>query len=331
MRTNLRVVAEAGHGQNVVSQPEIEPDVDVAPLLDSREVRGIRQLQCNGRRAPMGFDAMRVILNGWGCTRRGLDAGDWALVVLTVVLFAGISAADSAEDAADSGFPTEQGESRDQSEGPSSVEPSGAQMPSPATQAELEEAVRKAEEAADQAWAAARAADQRARDAERKHEQSGPYLGAAFAYAVEDFDDSIIVQSSVAGAAFVGYRFHRWFSADLRYEGFNGFDLKSSRGRGKIDGYAITINGKMRPFEGPIQPVIGIGMGGIRLDTEFDFNGGARLDSSDSEFVFRMSGGIDLPVNDHLMLNFEAAYLIPDEDLSDLEIGMLSAGLTYVF
>jgi len=277
----------------------------------------------------MGFEAMS--LDGWGCARRGLFAGDWALVVVTVMLIAGIAAADSTEDSADSGFPIAQGEAHDESGGPSSVEASGAQVPSPATQAELEEAVRKAEEAADEAWAAARAADQRARDAERKHEQSGPYLGAAFAYAAEDFDDSIIVKSSVAGAAFLGYRFRRWFSADLRYEGFDSFDLKSSLGRGEIDGYAITINGKIRPFDGPIQPVIGIGLGGIRLDADFDFNNGTQRDSSQSEFVFRMSGGIDLPVNDHLMVNFEAAYLIPDDDLSDLEIGVLSAGLTYVF
>jgi hypothetical protein len=30
-------------------------------------------------------------------------------------------------------------------------------------------------------------------------------------------------------------------------------------------------------------------------------------------------------------VNLEGAYLVPIDDLSDLDIGMLSAGLTYVF
>jgi len=280
----------------------------------------------------MGFDGMRMSSKGSGRARSGLVIVGWVLLLAPAALFAGVAGADSAEDApADSGFRVVQEEAQDESGDPPSVEPPREPMPSSASRADLEEAVRKAEEAADEAWVAARAADQRARDAERRIEQRGPYLGAAFAYAAEYFDDSIIVKSSVAGAVFVGYRAHRWFSADLRYEGFDGFDLKSSRGRGEIDGYAITINGKMRPFEGPIQPVMGIGMGGIRLDTDFVLNDGTRLHESDSEFVFRMSGGIDLPVNEHLMVNVEAAYLIPGDDLSDLEIGMLSAGLTYVF
>jgi opacity protein-like surface antigen len=302
------------------------------PLANSLDPREDEQRHWNSTGAAMDFDAAKRNRNGRGHAWSRPCAGYWALLLGAIAVFADVAWADSMDDAATAqGFPVEQAEALDESAASASGESPEGPRPSVATQADLDEAVRKAEEAADEAWLAARAADERARAADRKYEQSGPYVGAAVAYAAENFDDSIIVKSSVAGAAFVGYRFRRWFAAELRYEGFDGFDLKSSLGRGEIDGYAITINGKLRPLEGPIQPVMGIGLGGMRLERESVLNGGAHFDASDSDFLFRVFGGIDLPVNDHLMVNLEGAYLVPTDDLSDLDIGMVSAGLTYVF
>jgi opacity protein-like surface antigen len=196
---------------------------------------------------------------------------------------------------------------------------------------ELDEAVRRAEAAADDAWLAARAADRKERESRPRSALTGFFIGGEIAYAAENFDDSILVKSSLAGAAFAGYRPVHFFAAELRYEGFDGFDLKASNGHGEIDGYAISVNGKLYPLEGPIQPYMGVGVGGMRLDYKARLDSGARDHESDSDAVFRFIAGIDLPVTDHVILNFDAAYLLPTDDLSDFPLSMLGAGVTYLF
>jgi Outer membrane protein beta-barrel domain len=219
----------------------------------------------------------------------------------------------------------------DESAGPPRGQLPDATNTKPATQADLEEAVRQAEAAADEAWLAARAADRRLRESEKKDHQSGPLVGAAFAYAAEHFDDSIVVKSSLAGAAFIGYRLGPYIAGELRYEGFDGFDLKGRTGRGEIDGYAITFNAKFYPLDGPIQPFLGVGVGGIHLKEKVVLNSGARIRESESDGLFRFFGGLDLPLTEHVILNMEAAYLLPTDDLSDLEIATMGGGLTFLF
>ena len=201
----------------------------------------------------------------------------------------------------------------------------------PVTRADLEEAVRRAESAADDAWLAARVAERIDRKAKQRGARSRPYFGAAVAYAAENFEDRIIVKSGLAGAAFLGYRFSPFVAAELRYDGFDGFELKAANGRGEIDGYAITMNAKIYPIIGPIQPFLGVGLGGIHLKSRAIFPSGARSHSSGTDVVFRFFGGLDLPLTDHVVLNFEAAYLVPGDELSQLEIAVLGGGLTYRF
>jgi opacity protein-like surface antigen len=201
----------------------------------------------------------------------------------------------------------------------------------PPSEASLAESVRRAEAAVDEAWLAARAAQRSAEKDARIPRQTGPYVGGAIAYAAENFDDSIIVKSSVAGAAFIGYRLIPFFATEIRYEGFDGFDLKARNGHGKIDGYAITLNARFYPFEGPLQPFMGFGVGGIRLEQNIVLDDGSRIDESDSDAVFRFFGGIDLPITQHVIINFEVGYLAPTDDLSDLSMTVMGGGLTYLF
>jgi opacity protein-like surface antigen len=161
--------------------------------------------------------------------------------------------------------------------------------------------------------------------------QTGPFIGGAIAYAAENFDDSIVVKSSVAGAAFIGYRLLPILATELRYEGFDGFDLKSRIGHGRIDGYAITLNARFYPIEGPLQPFMGLGVGGMRLERKFNFDDGSKIDDSESDAVFRFFGGVDLPLTQHVIVNLEVGYLAPTDDLSDFSMTVMGAGLTYLF
>ncbi len=195
----------------------------------------------------------------------------------------------------------------------------------------LEDAVARAEAAAEEAAIAARAADRARREADQRRERSGPYFGGAFFYAAEHFDDSIIVKSSTGGAAFIGYRLAPIFAAEVRYEHFEAFDLEGRSGRAEIDGYAITASLKALPFQGPVQPFVTVGVGGIRLEQKTVFNSGRRSRASDSDAAFRVGAGIDFWLNESLVLNAEAAYLTPADDLSNLDMTILSTGLTYRF
>jgi opacity protein-like surface antigen len=194
-----------------------------------------------------------------------------------------------------------------------------------------EEALRHAEAAEDDAWLAAREVERRERAEQESRALSGPYVGAAFFYAAEDFDMNVIVKSSLGGSGFVGYRFGPLLAAEVRYEGFDSFDLGGSAGRGEIDGYAVTLNGKLYPFGGPIQPFVGLGVGGIRLENDSPYGGPIDSGKTESDVVFRFLGGIDLPVTRYIVINLEGAYLMPGDDLSDLKIGVIGAGLTFQF
>jgi hypothetical protein len=199
------------------------------------------------------------------------------------------------------------------------------------TQEKLGDAVARAEAAADEASRAARAVDQAKREMRWKTARTGVYVGAAFFYAAENFDDSIIVKSSTGGAGFIGYRIDPLFAVEFRYEGFEGFDLEGTIGRGTIDGYAITLNGKVFPFHGAIQPFVSFGAGGVRFRQKNVLIDGSRSQTKESEAAFRVGGGIDLWLTNYVVLNAEAGYLAPLNDLSNLDSTVLSIGLTFRF
>lgn len=202
---------------------------------------------------------------------------------------------------------------------------------SPPVPSEIAGAVARAEAAAERAAAAARVVADAQRDARRAHRRPGPYVGAAFLYGAENFDDNIIVKSSTGGAAFLGYRISSVFAAELRYEGFEGFDLEASNGRGEIDGFALTASAKIYPFSGRLQPFAAVGLGGVRFEQRNVFSDGSRSRSQESDVAFRFGGGLDAWLSEDVVLNLEAAYLGPVDDLTNLEITILSIGLTYRF
>ncbi len=193
------------------------------------------------------------------------------------------------------------------------------------------QAVERAERAAREAATSARVVAEAQRAARRAPARSGAYLGGAFFYAAENFEDRIIVKSSTGGAGFVGYRFGEFFAAEIRYEGFEGFDLKARNGRGEIDGWALTAIAKAYPFVGPVQPFLGFGVGGVRFEQRNVFNDGSRSRADDSSAAFRFGAGLDVWLNESIVLNGEAAYLFPVDDESDLETTILSIGLSYRF
>ncbi len=170
----------------------------------------------------------------------------------------------------------------------------------------------------------------RLRDREHAH-QTGPYLGVAFVYGAEEFNDDGVVKSSLGAAGFVGWRIIPHVAAELRYTAFDGFDIQASNGEAEVDGYAVTLNAKVYPITTRIQPFVVLGVGGVHLESKTRLNDGRRFQGQESDAVFRFGAGGDLPLGENLTLNLEAAYLAPTDDLSDFSIKEPSTGLTYRF
>ena len=121
------------------------------------------------------------------------------------------------------------------------------------------------------------------------------------------------------------------FAFEVRYEGFDGFELRGRTTRSEIDGYAITAIGRLFPISGPIQPFLSVGVGGARFEQKTVFGDGSRRRGSESDGAFRFGAGLDIWLNAYAVLDLEAAYLAPLDDLSDLDSVLLSSGLTLRF
>ncbi|MFK7898607.1 MAG: porin family protein [Myxococcota bacterium] len=211
-----------------------------------------------------------------------------------------------------------------------STSTSGVADGAPVTSADLEAAVEQAEQAADDAWIAARAAERAAQDREYAVE-TGPYLGVAFVYGAEEFDDDLVIKSSLGAAGIVGWRISPFFATELRLTAFDGFDIQAGNGQAEIDGYAVTLNAKVYPFQTRIQPFIVLGIGGIQLESDTRLDDGRRFKDQEADGLFRIGAGLDLPLSDYLSLTLEAAYLAPTDGLTDFDVTELSTGVVYRF
>lgn len=91
------------------------------------------------------------------------------------------------------------------------------------------------------------------------------------------------------------------------------------------------MSGKVYPFKGDVQPFWGAGVGAIFVKQKFVDVEGSDFGEAESDVAFRFAGGLDLWLTDSLVMNLEAAYLAPVDNLSNLESTVLSTGLTYRF
>ena len=261
------------------------------------------------------------------------------------------AAADRAREALERLRTARQGPSEEEPAAPPSEESTAeddaeleeAETPKAEQREKLDESIARAERAAREANAAAREARalvRELRDAFEAHEnryaRTGFLLGGAATYAVENFDTDLNVDNSRGLAAFVGYRVHRHVSVEARGEWLEGFDVVAdSPGGGafdaEVDGYAVTANTKFYPLTGSLQPFAGLGLGAFRANLEGTGRSGQRINQSSTEFVFRLAGGLDYFLSENLVLNLEASYLAPGGELTNLDYGNFSAGVTFRF
>jgi opacity protein-like surface antigen len=183
----------------------------------------------------------------------------------------------------------------------------------------------------------------------------GWFVGVAGSYAIETFEDeaesdfqsvlgpdvNLSVDDSFGFNGRVGYRCHRRFSAEVEVEWLDGF--KSDLTQPGFDQLAkvdyepivVTTNVKGYFLTGRYQPFLLVGAGAMTADMKLREPIGLAFtglhSESDTAFVMRFGGGIDLYATENVVLSVDADYVLPLGNLDALDYITIGWGIQYRF
>jgi len=161
----------------------------------------------------------------------------------------------------------------------------------------------------------------------------GVYVGIGGLYAMENFDRDAALDDPMQPLDIdakdtggpelrLGYRFHPRFAGELLFQYYADFNL--STGDDSIDddfsGWTLTGNVKAYGLLGRIQPYAVLGLGALVFEHK---------QGSDSGFVARLGGGLDLYLTDSVVFDVEIAYALPTGSIDDLPFATFAAGIQY--
>lgn len=137
----------------------------------------------------------------------------------------------------------------------------------------------------------------------------GCYLGLGGANAFEGSGD--LDQGAPGLQVRAGCRATEWAGFELHYEGID--DLG--------DRWALSVDGKLYPLHGRIQPFASLGFGYARLDDR----------NVSWDFAVRPGGGIDFYVTRNIAINLNTSYVRPIDDGPAGDYISLGWGFLYRF
>lgn len=157
--------------------------------------------------------------------------------------------------------------------------------------------------------------------------RTGFYVGANGVFSIEAFRETngLTFDDAVGFNVRAGYRLDRLISLEVAIERNHRFDLKSSPQVG-IETWGGTLNTKLFPFHGAIQPYLLIGTGFMHARAA-----GAGLNLSDTGSMYRGGIGLDLYTTHNWVVNLEGSYVFPQGEVEDLDYISLSGGVQYRF
>jgi opacity protein-like surface antigen len=171
--------------------------------------------------------------------------------------------------------------------------------------------------------------------------RSGWYLGlagtVAFPISAEDAvedatSSSADVSESLGLHARAGYR-GNWLGGEVHFEWLENFDVKADRLDFKVDGWALTLDGKLYPLgllESKLtalarrfHPFATAGIGYVR------FSGPQGIDDDP---VIRLGGGLDVYVTRNIAISVDTTYVLPMSlAIDDLDYVSVGWGVLYRF
>jgi opacity protein-like surface antigen len=169
--------------------------------------------------------------------------------------------------------------------------------------------------------------------------RTGPYLGIAFAYGIENFDlsdvedafDTDIGTSDSLGLDVrAGYRLHPNFAVEGNFQYFDEFRFDVS-GLDIAEGEAWSFTGNAKGYllTDRFQPygILGIGV----LQAELGDTIGIGLSEEQAAFMARFGGGLDCYATENVIFNAEFSYVLPAGDLDAFQFIPLVFGIQYRF
>ena len=201
---------------------------------------------------------------------------------------------------------------------------------------EVLEDLHRATEEAKNAAASARAANAALAEymTEREHRYSrrGFYLSGGLFYAPQLFDIRARAENSQGAFGSIGYHFAERFEVEVRFDGFQDFDLSDSEYTGYFNGFAVTANGKLFILTGSFQPYVGLGIGALNGKVGFTEIATGDFQSDRSTVAtFRVSAGLDWYLTETIAITGDAALLLPGGSLSNFNFATLGGGLKLRF
>jgi opacity protein-like surface antigen len=161
-----------------------------------------------------------------------------------------------------------------------------------------------------------------------QYARPGFYIGAGGLYAVEDFDNTFGLDFE-NGPGFngrLGYRLHPHFAVEAMIERVDAFDLEDFDR--DINTWTGTLNGKFFALTERFQPYGLLGIGAMRAEANLP---GSSNDVHDTDFAFRLGGGLDSYMTENWLVNLEISYVHPTGDVDDINYYSLGGGIQYRF
>lgn len=169
----------------------------------------------------------------------------------------------------------------------------------------------------------------------------GPMLGLGVIYAHENFEGpsarnnagakvSVDPSDTAGYNAHVGYRFNRWVAADLHVERYHKFDANDSvtdADVGRINGWALGINGKVYALPGRIQPYGLMGLNYLKMETTVSTF--ANRNKTDDGAALRFGAGVDLYATSNFVLTTDISYMLGLSQVDGYDI--LTVGLGFLY
>lgn len=160
------------------------------------------------------------------------------------------------------------------------------------------------------------------------------FVGISGLYAFESFDGESAVDDSWGASLRVSKPIQEYLALELQVDWFEAFET-DDRGappgdQAEFDGVAATGNlraympGLSREFS-RAQPYVlgGVGLMNVQLDNSTD------NDFDETDLVFRVGAGFDLPYNERASFNFDVSHVLPTGDVEDFELTTVSGGLQF--
>lgn len=170
--------------------------------------------------------------------------------------------------------------------------------------------------------------------------REGVYVGVAGTFATytsaeDELDDAGVdadVDEALGLNARLGYRLHPNFAVEGEFEWLSEADIDVSPfgDIATIESFVLTLNGKLYVLTGRVQPFLLAGVGYMQGEIE-DSVAGVDVSQEEESFAARVGGGLDIYITPNIAANLGLSYVIPTDDLEDVDFLSFGWGLIYRF